>query len=1075
MSSVSFARVGPGGEFSGFGIGKIIGTESNVFLVSFFDNPTKQNLEVEIPKQDLRPINLAPQTRVYWNDLDRGVWRVGRVLHHREDMVGIRFPNGNDTYKSPNEIQVRWEIPIDDPSPYLAQKFNESSFFYDARSRFIDTIFKQRAACQGMSSVLSSSIELEPHQLEVVRRVLHDPVQRYLLADEVGLGKTIEAGAIIRQYVIDFPSDHKVVVVVPSALRSQWRSELVGRFGLNVQIDITVSVVEFDDLDTLEEELQGCGMLVIDEAHHLNEEPKIYETISAFSEKIPRLLLLSATPVLGNEEGFLRILHLIDPIVFPLDSVDAFRNMISNRQSTAILLASLAPENMLEMHANIEELVETFPDDDLLLEYSTGLRQVCDRFPEEDDFEFLEAISTLRSHISETYKLDRRILRNRRSQVIGLTPPRVGVEIVQYSSRHAADFYTTLEDWRISRSLDLFEDQESKVALDESEWFSRLLAMLLTQRDGIDEVLEMYPGDPETMESDLWYRLGDLALGLPEVEFRTAALVPLINSSESDRKWVVFCSDSAVADLVTEKLSSLVPVPVLRQNDMEIDDEGEEIYSAFSDNNQIEVLICDATAEEGINLQGGKKTIVHFDLPLSPGRIEQRTGRLDRFGTGNPINSVVIVCSDNPWEVACANLMDIGFSVFRQSIASLQYLIYELVSTLEKRLLVEGYEAISDLTGRLAGENGVVLEELRKIRQQEALDALGDPQSVDFDELFDVDGNWRDIQSGMEDWLHSVLQIGKGAFELSNKPQDETVCRYRMSYGTGRETLIPFDSFVRRFAQDLDVDAPDSSSKNPLTFPHCYRRQTTVTNRARSAHIRMSRFGSAFIDSVLDLARIDDRGRSFALWRTVPDYSPLEEADVFVRFDFIMETDVSLAERVLREAGRFEQGVKNALSRRADGFLAPFYERLWLDGELDVVDDESVLALLDADYKTIYADQTLNWTQWQKIEGYEVTCLDNWEEFVAEARRVAGEKICVKASLHERSETAVNRARLANDVRLARLRARISKLDGLLKLREQTELDLETRVSESLYSGMSDPSLSLDTIGVIFLSDIPLV
>ena len=58
-------------------------------------------------------------------------------------------------------------------------------------------------------------IDLEPHQVEVVRRVLQDPVQRYLLADEVGLGKTIEAGILIRQYVLDDPDRHQVVVLVP--------------------------------------------------------------------------------------------------------------------------------------------------------------------------------------------------------------------------------------------------------------------------------------------------------------------------------------------------------------------------------------------------------------------------------------------------------------------------------------------------------------------------------------------------------------------------------------------------------------------------------------------------------------------------------------------------------------------------------------------------------------------------------------------------------------------------------------------------------------------------------------------
>jgi ATP-dependent helicase HepA len=67
----------------------------------------------------------------------------------------------------------------------------------------------------GMSGVLSSAIDFESHQLEVVSRILQDPVQRYMLADEVGLGKTIEAGMLIRQCILDLGSEAQVLIIVP--------------------------------------------------------------------------------------------------------------------------------------------------------------------------------------------------------------------------------------------------------------------------------------------------------------------------------------------------------------------------------------------------------------------------------------------------------------------------------------------------------------------------------------------------------------------------------------------------------------------------------------------------------------------------------------------------------------------------------------------------------------------------------------------------------------------------------------------------------------------------------------------
>ena len=69
------------------------------------------------------------------------------------------------------------------------------------------------SAAQGLTALLSASIDLMPHQVAAVRRVLNDPIQRYLLADEVGLGKTIEAGLIIRQHLIDNPETQVLVAL----------------------------------------------------------------------------------------------------------------------------------------------------------------------------------------------------------------------------------------------------------------------------------------------------------------------------------------------------------------------------------------------------------------------------------------------------------------------------------------------------------------------------------------------------------------------------------------------------------------------------------------------------------------------------------------------------------------------------------------------------------------------------------------------------------------------------------------------------------------------------------------------
>jgi ATP-dependent helicase HepA len=122
-------------------------------------------------------------------------------------------------------VNVRWRRPVSDATPFLATLAAESRRFYDGRSNFVHAYLSRATAYQRITGLASASVELHPHQVEAARRVLEDVSQRYLLADEVGLGKTIEAGIVIRQHLLD-RSPGKVVVVVPGALTSQWRLEL---------------------------------------------------------------------------------------------------------------------------------------------------------------------------------------------------------------------------------------------------------------------------------------------------------------------------------------------------------------------------------------------------------------------------------------------------------------------------------------------------------------------------------------------------------------------------------------------------------------------------------------------------------------------------------------------------------------------------------------------------------------------------------------------------------------------------------------------------------------------------------
>jgi len=505
----------------------------------------------------------------------------------------------------------------------------------------------QRSGAFGISSLLSSSIELEPHQIGVIRRVLTDPSQRYLLADEVGLGKTIEAGVVIRQAVLDDLNKHRVLVLVPHALVNQWREELIGRFALADFVDKSVLVLPMEDSFQFREFLTDLTLIAIDEAHHLadpnaNEEMQdLYKVISKAAKKVERLLLLSATPILRNEYGFLRMLHLLDPVVYPLEDQDLFHSKIVNRQALAETVATLHPSNSFFMDASLDDLLVRVPNDERLQKLTLELKKRLLDVPDEDDSEFCDAVQQLRAHISETYRLNRRILRNRRRQVTGLTPNRIGAQIwyAQGSSLVATE--SILEDWRIAASASMDSvDSSMRQSFEDFYWKffrtllmdpSALRALCVARLESLRiSSISSFPKEVQLLE-DLEKACSESAWLESRIERLSSALRLIPGST----KVVIFCSTESNADKVFEYLKK-DNFHLVRHSAIEEDDLNK--WNDFLVNPLIQTIVCGPSAEEGINLQGGKKywfiLICQFNLIV----LSNASGELTVMG-------LVILCN----------------------------------------------------------------------------------------------------------------------------------------------------------------------------------------------------------------------------------------------------------------------------------------------------------------------------------------------------------------------------------------------------------------------------------------------
>jgi ATP-dependent helicase HepA len=316
------------GEFvrstaNALGVGKLKSAGKTV-AIEYFVGPGVEPVVETVAPTTVRAATLENETRVYQRLPDGHSWRAGRALASHHENYVVRFPNAPKHELVPAvELYTRCDLPLPEPAVFLAARITETPHWQQRRAAFMQAAVEQRRACAGLTGLLSAGIDIEPHQVEVVRRVLQDPAQRYLLADEVGLGKTIEAGVIVRQYVLDHPADHSVLILVPGHLVRQWEAELAHRFRLAPFLGRSVRVLPHDaDLPKTE----AVGLVVVDEAHQLARwvgEParsparKRFEVIRTLvTDPRTRLLLLSATPTLHSDEaGFQALLHLLDPVV----------------------------------------------------------------------------------------------------------------------------------------------------------------------------------------------------------------------------------------------------------------------------------------------------------------------------------------------------------------------------------------------------------------------------------------------------------------------------------------------------------------------------------------------------------------------------------------------------------------------------------------------------------------------------------------------------------------------------------------------------------------------------------------
>lgn len=489
----------------------------------------------------------------------------------------------------------------------------------------------------GFLSSLASGIIPLPHQLHVLNRAMETNNIRYILADEVGLGKTIEAGMIIRE-LKSRGLVSRILVVCPTGLVTQWASEMQEKFHEKFQVilpsdyDTIRRLTDNDDvygqfdqvispMDSIkpiekhagwsEEKIEkyneeriysiinsGWDLIIIDEAHRVagsSGEVARYKLGNLLAQASPYLLLLSATPHNGKTEPFLRLIRLLD--------ADAFPNAKSIvREQVAPFLIRTEKREAIDNNGNL-----------LFKNRITHLVTIS--WDERNNLQ-RELYEMVSSYVAKTYN---KALRNRKKNMCLIFLLIIMQRMVTSST---AAIRQSLE-----RRLNVLLEQRTCVGNLREEDLDEL-----NIEDGVEDALEAISLDME-LEIEELKQIISLA---KQAQFQNqdAKVEPLLNeidailSEDRTQKVIIFTEFVATQTYLQELLVNRGYTVTILNGGMSIDERNAAMQEFKTSTS---IFISTDAGGEGLNLQFAN-IIINYDLPWNPMKIEQRCGRVDRIG-----------------------------------------------------------------------------------------------------------------------------------------------------------------------------------------------------------------------------------------------------------------------------------------------------------------------------------------------------------------------------------------------------------------------------------------------------------
>jgi SNF2 family DNA or RNA helicase len=620
-----------------------------------------------------------------------------------------------------------------------------------------------------------AGIQIKAYQLEPLRKALQMPRIGLFIADDVGLGKTIEAGLILREMLLR-QKIQRVVIACPPSMVRQWQEEMENRFGLTFTIfdrdfitqkrrergygvnPWTTHTRFIISHALIREEAYAAplrdwlgdfsvgGMLILDEAHNVAPatsskyaiDSKLTKTMRDLSPRFEHKLFLSATPHNGHSNSFAALLEMLDPQRFcrgvPVKSRQLLDSVMVRRlkQNIREISDSDFPKREV-IPITVNNLPNYAPELELsrLLQEYRRCRQA--RLQQESKSKRkagMLVVTSLQKRLLSSVEAFARTLQVHKNALDRQqsTPPKSSQNYpLLVESPSADDDRAELSDAEIET------EEEAQMTAATQQSSGQLSEQEQTLLEQMSEIAQNYRQEADSRIKELlkWIRENLCPdLGKPGAKWR-------------DRRVLIFTEYTDTKRYLQQQLQDAIAGS--EQEDQRIDtfhggigdERREEIKRAFNTNPQdhpLRILIATDAAREGVNLQNYCADLFHFDIPWNPTRMEQRNGRIDRKLQREPIVRCHYFVLPQRAEDRVLEVIVNKTQTIVSELGSLSPVIEKNVSQLlndgieekAEQTLISGIEtadradeSTSNREGAIREELETVRPEIRQLRQQE--------------------------------------------------------------------------------------------------------------------------------------------------------------------------------------------------------------------------------------------------------------------------------------------------------------------------------------------------------------------